>query len=158
MIMKTLVILLGLPGSGKSSFAKMLNERLENSKIFEFDQFVPLEKQIDNMKADRKKLLENVDREIEKSEQTLVFIIDDNNYYTSMRYEYFQLAKKHQIGFCQFFTDVPIEICKKNNESREISVPDEVIDKMAVKLEAPNPLKNAWEQFSFALSMKVIHH
>lgn len=37
------------------------------------------------------------------------------------------------------------------NEATLVSVPEEVIKQMATKLEPPNPMKNCWETFSFAI-------
>ena len=75
-----------------------------------------------------------------------------------LRYEYYQIARKHQIGFCQFHLDAEIELAKSLNKSRDEfkRIPEEVIEKMATKLEAPDPLKNSWEQFSFQIPVKSI--
>ncbi len=172
-----IVVLLGLPASGKSTFARLLSANLSDSSsvIIEYDKLVPLAQQksfLDHpgeWKAERKSILEQVDQYLNgeaietfapnaanRQSQKLTVIIDDNNYYSSMRYEYFQLARKHQTGFCQFFIDVPEKQALSCNESRcqEAKVPDEVIKKMAVKLEKPEPLKNSWEKFSFQIAIK----
>ncbi|KAL1286231.1 L-seryl-tRNA(Sec) kinase [Trichinella pseudospiralis] len=33
----------------------------------------------------------------------IIFLIDDNMYYRSMRFSYYRLARKHHFGFCQLF-------------------------------------------------------
>jgi len=185
----TLVILMGLPGSGKSTFAKILQENLKRHCVLqiEYDQLIPIEQQkqfaseIDtscssdaqNWKQERKSILENIDsylngdqvstfkpNSINREENSHVLIIDDNNYYGSMRYEYYQIARKHQIGFCQFYLDAEVDLAKSLNKSRDESkrIPEEVIEKMASKLEAPDPLKNSWEQFSFQIPVKNIEN
>jgi len=181
----TLVILMGLPGSGKSSFAKILQEKLGNSAVhIEYDQLISLEQQkqfasdesaetdnAQNWKEERKSIVDNIDSyligdqvskflpvSLNREETSHVLIIDDNNYYASMRYEYYQIARKHQIGFCQFHLDAEIDLAKSMNKARDKSkvIPDEVIEKMASKLEPPDPLKNSWEQFSFQIPVKSI--
>ncbi|XP_006025206.1 L-seryl-tRNA(Sec) kinase [Alligator sinensis] len=81
----------------------------------------------------------------------LCFILDDNFYYQSMRYEVYQLARKYSLGFCQLFLDCPLECCLQRNRARSQPLPDEIICLMAKKIEAPNLDKNTWEQNSLTL-------
>ena len=109
----SLVILMGLPGSGKSTFAKILQEKLKGSCVvvnFEYDQLIPLEQQkqfasekfsdttAQSWKQERKSILDNIDNylngnqvltfnptSINRERDSHVLIIDDNNYYGSMR-------------------------------------------------------------------------
>ncbi|RVE59737.1 hypothetical protein OJAV_G00191550 [Oryzias javanicus] len=37
---------------------------------------------------------------------SFLFLLDDNFYYPSMRYEVFQLARKYSLGFCQIYCSV----------------------------------------------------
>lgn len=97
----------------------------------------------------------------------VVIFVDDNFYYGSMRYEYFQLAKKFHIGYCQLHIEASLEECLCRNRSRDEAarVPDQVILQMAEKFEQAKPFENAWERFSFTLKdlqvmlvfQKVIH-
>ncbi|XP_067389502.1 L-seryl-tRNA(Sec) kinase isoform X2 [Emydura macquarii macquarii] len=81
----------------------------------------------------------------------LYFVLDDNFYYRSMRYEVYQLARKYSLGFCQLFLDCPLESCLQRNCLRSQSLPEETICLMARKIEVPNPEKNTWEQNSLIL-------
>ncbi len=83
----------------------------------------------------------------------VVIFVDDNFYYGSMRYEYFQLAKKFETGYCQLHIEATIEECLIRNRSRDEAdrVPDEVIEQMAKKFEPAKPFENSWEKFSFSL-------
>ncbi|XP_077206120.1 L-seryl-tRNA(Sec) kinase isoform X2 [Paroedura picta] len=76
------------------------------------------------------------------------FILDDNFYYRSMRYEVYQLARKYSLGFCQLFLDCQVEICLQRNCQRTQPLPEETIYAMAQKLEVPNSEKYTWEQNS----------
>ena len=84
----------------------------------------------------------------------MVILIDDNNYLQSMRYEYYQLARKHRTGFAQLYFSCDSETAVRRNSERpeEERVPSQVILTMAEKLEPPNPLANKWECFSFSLA------
>uniref|UniRef100_A0A673T8H0 Phosphoseryl-tRNA kinase n=1 Tax=Suricata suricatta TaxID=37032 RepID=A0A673T8H0_SURSU len=81
----------------------------------------------------------------------LFVILDDNFYYQSMRYEVYQLARKHSLGFCQLFFDCSLETCLQRNGQRPQALPAETIRLMGRKLEKPNPEKNAWERNSLTI-------
>ena len=70
-----------------------------------------------------------------------------------MRYEYYQIARKFEVAFCQFFIDLDVNEAVGRNESRKVGerVPSDVITKMSEKLERPNPMSNLWERFSFSV-------
>uniref|UniRef100_A0A3B4EWU6 Phosphoseryl-tRNA kinase n=1 Tax=Pundamilia nyererei TaxID=303518 RepID=A0A3B4EWU6_9CICH len=82
----------------------------------------------------------------------LVFLLDDNFYYPSMRYEVCQLARKYSLGFCQVYLQCDLESCISRNQSRSQPVPTEVILEMVKRLESPNPQKNSWEINSITLN------
>ena len=94
-----------------------------------------------------------------KPGEKTILLIDDNNYLPSMRYQYFQLARKCTAGFAQLHFSCDINLAKSRNRSRreENVVPDQVIDTMSSKLEAPNPFSNKWEAFSFTLQVNETH-
>ncbi|XP_015273676.1 PREDICTED: L-seryl-tRNA(Sec) kinase [Gekko japonicus] len=79
------------------------------------------------------------------------FILDDNFYYRSMRYEVYQLARKYSLGFCQLFLDCQVEVCLQRNGQRTQPLPEETIHAMAQKLEVPNSEKYTWEKNSLIL-------
>lgn len=84
-------------------------------------------------------------------EAPLLFLLDDNFYYSSMRYEVFQLSRKYSLGFCQVYLECDLESCISRNQSRPQPIPSEVILEMVKRLESPNPQKNSWEMQSICL-------
>ena len=165
-----IVVLMGLPGSGKTHFSKAIQKMLPNSILISFDDLISITKQRQladesKWKIERQSILQQIDQYLSGKEvrnithkpfeQGQVVIIDDNNYYQSMRYSYFQLARKHRLGYCQFYLDAPLALAQSRNDMRQPDerVPDQIIIQMSEKLEAPNPLKNSWEQFSFVISV-----
>ena len=86
----------------------------------------------------------------------LTILIDDNNYLSSMRQRYHQLGRRHRCGFAQLHLACPPGLAATLNSRRQVGdrVPGEVIEKMAGKLEPPDPLHNTWEQFSFSLPVQ----
>ena len=146
-----IVVLIGLPASGKSTFTKLLSDQIhtshanDNYKVVKviYDELIPIELQKkyaenpseNEWKIQRQSITDNVDlllsgqevlkqqgflkpNKIDRKNFKYVFVIDDNNYYNSMRYQYFQIARKYQIGFCQFHLDVSVEQAKKFNQNR----------------------------------------
>ncbi|XP_055769736.1 L-seryl-tRNA(Sec) kinase-like isoform X2 [Salvelinus fontinalis] len=86
----------------------------------------------------------------------LVILLDDNFYYPSMRYEVYQLARKHSVGFCQVYVHCPVESCVRRNQLRPRPLPSDVIVEMARRMEPPDPQRNTWEQNSVTLDSE--HH
>lgn len=74
-----------------------------------------------------------------------VILIDDNFYYRSMRYEFFQLARKHRAAFCQLYLECSLEEATRRNSMREESVPAEVVITMETRLQPPQPHLHPWE-------------
>ncbi|KAJ1527926.1 hypothetical protein ONE63_007860 [Megalurothrips usitatus] len=81
-----------------------------------------------------------------------VIVIDDNMYYSSMRYSYFQLARRHNVGFCQLYLEctVPSALTYNNKRSSGERVPDDVVRKMADRMEPPE--NKPWEQYSVSIA------
>lgn len=183
------LILIGLPGSGKTSLAKRLCRHLETADPdtsvvhISYDDLIPLDLQAEmsrdessgEWKEARKSVhgavdawlsaRDDLDPEVAKVREQIfasaksemkdrvTLVIDDNNYYSSMRYEFCQLARKHEAGFCQISVKVKTSTAVARNAARaaENRVPAETIEKMAAKLDEPAPMKNAWESFSFSV-------
>ncbi|KAK2820522.1 hypothetical protein Q5P01_023481 [Channa striata] len=82
----------------------------------------------------------------------LLFLLDDNFYYPSMRYEVYQLARKYSLGFCQVYLHCDLESCISRNQGRSQTIPTEVILEMVKRLESPNPQKNLWETNSISIN------
>ena len=154
-------VLFGLPGSGKTTLASNLTSFFSEKdcvvKCVSFDELVPLEKQAqianssssDNFgetrsfRASMKELVESFLLSNESSAIRVV-IVDDNNYYRSMRYEYYQLAAKHVVGYLQLFLQCSPEVAEINNKLRpaHLRVPERVIRDMNSKLQLPD---EKWE-------------
>lgn len=85
-------------------------------------------------------------------QKPLLFLLDDNFYYPSMRYEVYQLARKYAVGFCQLYLQCDFETCISRNQSRSQPVPTEVITEMVKRFVPPNPQKNSWEKNCISLN------
>ncbi|XP_058462694.1 L-seryl-tRNA(Sec) kinase [Malaya genurostris] len=77
---------------------------------------------------------------------TYLFILDDNMYYRSMRYEILKLARKNRTGYFQIYFDIPLEDAMTRNVTRSTPIPDDVILRMNIRLEKPNGHFYRWER------------
>ncbi|GFX41917.1 l-seryl-tRNA(Sec) kinase [Trichonephila clavipes] len=77
-----------------------------------------------------------------------IFFIEDNFYYRSMRYEWFQIARRMNIGFCEIFLQCPLNTAIHRNSIRGYSIPEQKIRMMVSALEYPNPRQFKWEKYS----------
>lgn len=68
-----------------------------------------------------------------------LIILDDNNYYKSMRHEFKNIARKYNLGILYTFLDCDLEQCLLRNKCRPENsvIPKRVIQEMNSKIEKP---------------------
>lgn len=168
-----IVVLLGLPASGKSWLTERLCSFLTNNdslvKCVTYDKIVSIEEQAkiallsaSDMTKNYRKEMKNIVESFLHSVDSLkknVIIVDDNNYYRSMRYEYHQLATKFSTGYLQVYVQCEVSLAVFNNSRRpeKNRVPDAVITQMHSKFEVPSePWENCLAIQSVDLSSPTI--
>ncbi|CAL1273512.1 unnamed protein product [Larinioides sclopetarius] len=77
-----------------------------------------------------------------------IFFVEDNFYYRSMRYEWFQIARRNNIGFCEVFVQCPLNMAIYRNSTRGYNIPEQKIKMMLTCMEYPNSVKYKWEKYS----------
>ncbi|MFX1430927.1 MAG: AAA family ATPase [Promethearchaeota archaeon] len=145
-----LICLVGLPASGKSTFANLLKTALKKNfnklevKIIDPDV---IRKNLTSNKFDyekehivRKRNLEIIRSELEEGN---IVISDDLNYYSSMRHDLKEITDDLNLSFFIVYIATPLEICMKWNEKRRNPVPKEVIVKIQDKFDMFN--KYFWD-------------
>ncbi|MHA2212800.1 MAG: AAA family ATPase [Candidatus Thorarchaeota archaeon] len=142
-----LLIICGIPASGKTSLAEALRSALEKSnkvRIVSTDVWRDEEYYLDfkpeNEKAVRKKALEHTSLHIAEG---FSVISDDTNYYQSMRHELYDLARQAECTFGVVFVNTPLDTAIRWNQMRESSVPEEVVRRIDDRLDIPGS-KYAW--------------
>ena len=137
-----LVCLVGLPASGKSTFAYKLKELLESKsnifkvKIIDPDEIrenvVPGEFNHGKEQIVRRKNLESVRQVLEAG---FIAINDDLNYYTSMRHDLKNIADKLGLKCFIIHISTPLETCIKWNKNRGKPIPNRVVINIAKKFD-----------------------
>ena len=128
-----LIILVGLPASGKSAFAFKLKEQLEKNfqnkvKIIDpdiiRDEVFPNSFNFKNEPQIREKNKQSVRKHLNKGN---IVISDDLNYYSSMRHDLKLIADSLNIKFYIIHISTPLNLCLKRNEERGKPIPNKVI-------------------------------
>ena len=144
-----LVILVGLPASGKTTFANILKKKLNlhfqvEVKIIDPDLLrditSPKNFDFQNEPRVREESLEKVREYLTKG---LIVISDDLNYYTSMRHDLKSIADDLSISFYIIHISTSLELCLKHNENRGKPIPNNVIQKIHNKFD--NFKKYKWD-------------
>ncbi|TFG17292.1 MAG: adenylyl-sulfate kinase [Promethearchaeota archaeon] len=129
-----LIILCGLPASGKSKFAREVKSILETSRNGAYARIVDpdrirkkLYSGVFNYKKEsivRKRNLREIQSALKKG---FIVISDDLNYYTSMRHDLKEVAVKLHLPYYIIHISTPVDQCITWNEKRGKPIPNEVI-------------------------------
>ncbi len=137
-----LIILCGLPASGKSTFAFKFKSILENVNDQVIVSIVDPDKIRKNLysgnfnhkkeKIVRKRNLKNVRKALKDGN---IVISDDLNYYSSMRHDLKEVAEKVDIPFYIIHISTPVDQCVLWNEKRGKPIPNQVIQNINKKFD-----------------------
>ena len=170
---KTVIILIGLPGSGKSSLSRSLASSAGGKSSSSSSTIIHIEwdhiarglsddqqqqQQDDALQAWRQtrsvalQEFRSALLELPKDSSSMI-LLDDNFHLRSMRKEVFKVCQNHfveneeQVFLGIVWVDCNLEICLKRNRQRSSTerVPDRVIEKMNTTLEPPNGDRVYWE-------------
>lgn len=137
-----LICLVGLPASGKSTFANKLKIALkkrfdiQDVKIIDPD-IIRKKMTLDEFNHEKEHFVRNENLKIirEELEKGYIVISDDLNYYSSMRHDLKSITDTLNLEFFLIHIATPIAICLQWNEKRGKTIPDKVINKIHHKLD-----------------------
>lgn len=143
--MKALIVLMGLPSSGKSTIAKLLSTALKDE--FDIVNFVIgtdeirklVPSQMEQFDPNLEPLIKDITLNTIKFclKNNYLVINDDMNYYTSMRHELKQIAEENQTHFILIHIQIPLEVALEWNENRGLPIPQEVIQTVYERFDEP---------------------
>ena len=102
-----LVCLCGIPGAGKTTFARSLSQQHQPAVVVSFDEF-----------SSRALALNAVSAALSSSPPGGTVVADHTNYYRSMRRELRRLARDSEALFVEVALDPPLAECLARNDSR----------------------------------------
>ncbi|KAF4662302.1 hypothetical protein FOL47_006324 [Perkinsus chesapeaki] len=140
------VILCGLPASGKSTLSEKLKSQRADTYLIEYDAIGRRllrengwgEQEFDPglWREGRRVALQEMALVLRRSEGITV-VMDDNQFLRSMRKSVCKAAWSVGAGVCCVFMNCPLEECLKRNAERSYVVPPGVITGMSEVLEVP---------------------
>ena len=146
-----IIMLVGLPGSGKSTYAKHIKN--ENTITISSDEI--REELLDNVNDQTNNTLvfETVNNRVIEHLQKKDFstiIVDATNLSRKYRMNFLNRIKKFNVEKQCMVIAAPYEDCLDNNKSRERVVPEEVMRKMYLRFEIPQYFEG-WDAIDFEL-------
>lgn len=152
------MVLVGVPGVGKSSFAGRLSAVSGCSvTVLETDRELVTEWSAEGWRGARLRTLMGVKEELGKQfGQTLtVVLVDDNNLLRSMRKQLVKLCLEQEkpVGFLQVWWDFNLETALERNSGRtgKDRIPEDVIRKNLLYMDPPDKEKVWWEAFTIRI-------
>ena len=132
--MKRLILLVGIPGSGKTTLAKKLTERgfhCLNADAIRHELYGDAKEQGDPQQVFAiffQRLEEAMSKEID-------IVIDNTNLNAKQRKPILERAVKFAYDDVQLWLlDVPLDACLQRNRTRERTVPDDIVANMYIEL------------------------
>jgi tRNA uridine 5-carbamoylmethylation protein Kti12 len=140
-IYKALIVLMGLPASGKSTVAQLLATELTKQcglaiHVIGTDD---VRQKLDHFDPDLEPFIK--DETLSKIQgflkEDIIVINDDMNYFKSMRHELKQIAHANQAHFVLIHIATPLETALTWNEDRGFPIPQGVIQRVHKKFDQP---------------------
>ncbi|MHA1380016.1 MAG: AAA family ATPase [Candidatus Helarchaeota archaeon] len=151
MALQFLLVFIGIPSVGKTTFAKKLAKKFKEEGyqiiIIGSDD---IRNMIPDYNEDFDPKLEPIIREMTQNliktglKHGFNVINDDLNYYKSMRHDLFEIAKENNCLFFLIYFKIPLEIALKRNEKRGLPIPNSVIKNIYEKLDDPG--EYSWDE------------
>jgi tRNA uridine 5-carbamoylmethylation protein Kti12 len=171
----TVILICGLPASGKSTLARKLKDHFQESQstrrvvhYLEYDAFEDLivsqqqeeeeeeEERREAWNQARQVVLKELEQHLKSDESSAsIILMDDNFHLRGMRKKIHRLLLQYRpIQFGVLWVDASLESCLERNQQRERQIPEQVILKMQSTFEPPTKAA-AWEAYWMSVTDKT---
>lgn len=160
---KSLIVLMGLPSSGKSTIARLLAKEISNTcetlciiiGTDDIRRLIP--SQLENFNPELEPFIKNATlHNIEFCLKNEYLVInDDMNYYKSMRHELKELAEQNNAHFIIIHIQISLQTALKWNKKRGSPIPDEVIKRVHDRFDAPGDY--AWDNPHYTIQSDKVN-
>ena len=132
--MSRIILLVGLPGSGKSTYAARLRwPVISSDHLRSLIADDATDQSVHGPVFDAVRYLLRKRLEVGRP----LTCIDATHLTPRERRPYFRIAERYGCQVEAVFFDLPVEICQERNRKRDRVVPQQAIERMALKLVAP---------------------
>lgn len=132
-----LCIMVGIPGSGKTTYAKKLVESMEASVLISSDDIRAELGDVNDMSKNKEVFAIMNQRVKDKLNNGYFVCYDATSLTKEVRKNLIDEMKLHCQSFVAVFINTPLEIALERNKSRDRVVPEDVIKDMFKKLQPP---------------------
>lgn len=158
-----LIILSGLPCSGKSQVAATVAKELElnhrlNTIVVDPDKIREMIPALaERFNPERESFVNSLALNLieESLKRRNIVISDDLNYYESTRHRLVQAARKHRAEYIIVYLTVSVEVAQSRNAARGNPIPQETITGIANKFDQPGA-KYQWDRPSLIVDSEKV--
>lgn len=129
-----IIVLVGLPGAGKSTYVKKRDGVLSSDEIRRLLADNPEDQTIHSRVFG---VLRGLLRQRIELRRPVTYI-DATNLRRRDRKPYLKMAKLYDCAIEAIFFDVDVDLCQRRNRKRDRVVPEDVIERMATRLQPPS--------------------
>lgn len=141
-----LTILVGIPGSGKSSFVEPFKQRHGAAVVLSSDEVRGILGKDESDQSVSRQTFQFLECAAELLlRQGRNVVIDATNTTAKARKPFVDLGVKYGARIECIVVNTSIENCKKRNAERKRQVPESVIDRMAAQLQVPKVFTMEWQ-------------
>ncbi|MBW9221395.1 AAA family ATPase [Methanothermococcus sp. SCGC AD-155-M21] len=142
-----LIILVGLPSVGKSTFSKKLSKELYFNGIDNIVLGTDIIRECFPVWDSKyeKYIVDTTYQLIDNALKEFYVIVDDTNYYNSKRRDLINIANKNNKNYVIIYLTAPINVLVERNRDRGEKVPKDLIIDMSNKFDEPGK-KYSWDK------------